>query len=69
MIILDCFQDASELSSADLIQRMNIHESRATRLAGTLEAHGCLMRNPQTGKSRLGAEILRLAAAFEKFHV
>ena len=64
--ILDCFQQASELTISDLMQQVQIHRSRAMRLTGTLEANGYLVRNQENGKYRLGAKILRLAAEFEQ---
>lgn len=68
LAILDCFQDAPELSVAEIGQRLGIYRSRAMRLAGTLEAGGYLVRNPENSRYRLGAQILSLAAAFERSH-
>ena len=53
--------DQPELSVAELSRRLGIHKSTVSRLLGALELEGLVERNPETGRYRLGTELIVLA--------
>ncbi len=53
--------DQPELSVAELSRRLGIHKSTVSRLLGALELEGLVERNPETGRFRLGMELIVLA--------
>lgn len=60
--ILRAFQhDQPELGVTELSRRLGLHKSTVSRLLATLEAGGLVERNPETGRFRLGVELIALA--------
>lgn len=53
--------DQPELSVAELSRRLGIHKSTVSRLLGALELEGLVERNADTGRYRLGTELIVLA--------
>lgn len=47
----------------DVARTIGIHKSTASRLMGTLEQEGFLESDPQTGKYRLGLQVVMLASS------
>ncbi|HXZ28645.1 MAG TPA: IclR family transcriptional regulator [Terriglobales bacterium] len=52
---------AGGLSNADLSRRLKIPKSSASYLLRTLEHHGYLRREPESGRYRLGVKVLALS--------
>jgi DNA-binding IclR family transcriptional regulator len=50
-----------ELGVTELSRRLDLHKSTVSRLLGTMEQGGLVERNPDTGRYRLGLELLALA--------
>lgn len=59
-ILLAFEQGGGELRVTDLASRLAVHKSTASRLAGTLAAHGFLERADGSEAFRLGRRIIRL---------
>lgn len=55
-------QGQSELTLAQMAERMRLHKSTVHRIALTLEKAGFLRRNPTTGAYSLGLKLLELGA-------
>jgi DNA-binding IclR family transcriptional regulator len=65
LAILDLYSvDERELGVGEIAKRLGVHKSSASRLAATLAAAGYLeVADERPGRYRLGAKLLRLAAA------
>jgi DNA-binding MarR family transcriptional regulator len=62
--ILEILADGSNgLGVAEIGRRLGTHKATASRLLTTLAARGLVQRDPSTDKYRLGAGLIRLAAA------
>lgn len=60
--LLRCFTiDRPEWGVMDLSRKLDVHKSTVSRLLSTLENERLVMRNPETGRYRLGVGILELA--------
>lgn len=60
--LLRCFSiEQPELGVMDLSRQLDVHKSTVSRLLSTLENERFVMRNPETGRYRLGVGILELA--------
>lgn len=60
--ILKCFTaDEPELSIGELSRRAGLPKSTVFRLVLTLEAGGLIAQNPETGRYRLGVDLIGLA--------
>lgn len=63
--LLKAFSGAqSELSLAEISRRLNLNRSTAFRLIVTLQAHGYLEKDRETGKYRIGVTCLELGSVF-----
>jgi len=54
--------ESPERGVSEIGRRLGLHKSTVSRLVRTLADGGLLSRNPETGRFRLGAELLALAA-------
>ncbi len=63
LTILKLLAADGELGVSDIARLLDVHKSTASRLLGTLEAHGLAEQLPDRGRYRLGLGILRLAGA------
>lgn len=52
--------DAPEMGVTEISQRVNLHKSTAYRLLSAFEDEGLVIKNPETGKYRLGPELIIL---------
>ena len=55
-------EDSSGVSLAQLSVKLKLHKSTVHRLLAVLEQHGCVERNPESGKHFLGPKLLELGA-------
>jgi IclR family transcriptional regulator, acetate operon repressor len=66
--VLQCFsRQKPERGVNELSREMGLHKSIVSRLVVTLERGGLLSRNPDTGRYRLGIELLTLASEVASF--
>jgi len=63
LAVLDILARRGEVGVTDLAAALGVHKSTASRLVGALEARELVEQIGDRGKYRLGAGILRLAAA------
>ncbi len=52
----------AELGAALIAERLKLHKSTVHRLLAVLEQHGCVERNPESGKHFLGPKLLELGS-------
>lgn len=63
LTILELLAADGELGVTEIAGRLGVHKSTASRLLGTLEAHGLADQLPDRGRYQLGIGVLRLAGA------
>ncbi len=63
LTILKLLAADGELGVTEIAGLLSVHKSTASRLLGTLEAHGLAEQLPDRGRYRLGVGVLRLAGA------
>src|SRR5437867_13445708 len=57
--VLKSFSDeAPEMGVTEVSRRVNLHKSTVYRLLSAFEDEGLIARNPETGKYRLGPELI-----------
>lgn len=61
MILKSFSADEPELGVGELSRRLDLAKSTVFRLLSTLEASGLITQNPETGRYRLGVELIGLA--------
>lgn len=61
--ILKTFQDGPSLSLSEIAARADLHVSTCLRLLSTLRHHGLVARDEDSGRYRLGYQLLALAEA------
>ena len=67
LFILKAFLgNAGELSTGEIGKRIELDPSTTFRLLATLESHGFVKQDPETGKYRLGVQCLELGSQFLK---
>ena len=67
LFILKAFLgNAAELSTGEIGKRIELDPSTTFRLLATLESHGFVKQDPETGKYRLGVQCLELGSQFLK---
>jgi IclR family acetate operon transcriptional repressor len=61
--LLRCFsQENPELGVTELSHRLDVHKSTVSRLLSTLQSESMVVRNPETGRYRLGVGLIELAS-------
>ena len=61
LTVLEILADANEpLGVNEIARRLDVSASSASRLLGTLAAHGLVEKVPATGRFRLGVRLLQL---------
>jgi DNA-binding IclR family transcriptional regulator len=60
-------QEKPERGVTELSRELGLHKSTVSRLMITLEQGGLLSRNPETGRYRLGVDLIGLAARVVQF--
>jgi DNA-binding IclR family transcriptional regulator len=63
LTILKLLAAEDRLGVTEIAKLLGVHKSTASRLLGTLEAHGLAEQLPERGRYRLGVGVLRLAGA------
>ena len=63
--ILECFNEQEEYRLSEISQKVGLKNSTAYGIVHTLEVHGFLAQNPDTGKYRLGLTMFRLGNNLE----
>lgn len=64
--ILALFRQHSSLKLTEIADRMGLAKSTVYGLVSTLEAHGYLEQDPETGEYQLGVKLLEMGGYFEK---
>lgn len=60
--ILRCFSiERAELGVTEISRELGVHKSTVSRLLSTLESEHAVLRNPESGKYRLGVGLLELS--------
>jgi DNA-binding IclR family transcriptional regulator len=59
-ILLSFEEEDQDASVAEIASQLGVHKSTASRLTATLERHNLLERAPESGRFRLGPELVRL---------
>lgn len=60
LVLLEAFRAHATLSPAELSALLPVHRTSTSRLLRTLESHGFVARDPETGRYRLGPTVCEL---------